>query len=307
MCIRDSPLPRILETDASVNQVFQVGQHSCIITENGTRMACRNCKRYVTTCKVTRANGVTSARCGSKSASPRPRRFWKGETGKAPPSAKKWFPALPAGSLTRGRTKGPRKKKRLEDRPDVPPDDLLDDLPAQVTVEREFGVTGADARNSVTSLPVGSTPARQSVTTFAEASVETASLEANSNAGPSSGSATTLPVPNGPSEVIVWDALLPNSRLSNSCVGIAYPSWYTTRYSFVSWGAVLPFVSVTPTAGPSKIKLSLCVQAATTRNVAVSRTVSAPHFRSTRGWGSAAGHRECSAVLAGQLFLELLL
>eukprot|EP00971_Amphidinium_carterae_P333846 6468831-Amphidinium_carterae.1 len=34
---------------AAVNGVYMVGTHPCIITERGIHMACRNCKRYVTT------------------------------------------------------------------------------------------------------------------------------------------------------------------------------------------------------------------------------------------------------------------
>eukprot|EP00971_Amphidinium_carterae_P170228 3372619-Amphidinium_carterae.2 len=40
-----------LETEASVERVLKIGDHLCVITNSGMRVACRHCKRYVTTYK----------------------------------------------------------------------------------------------------------------------------------------------------------------------------------------------------------------------------------------------------------------
>eukprot|EP00971_Amphidinium_carterae_P106678 2113230-Amphidinium_carterae.1 len=73
---------------------------------------------------------------------------------------------------------------------------MLADLPAQVELDKlEFGVTGSAHSNLVTCSPVGSFPARQFATASAEASVETASLEASLHADALSGSATALHLP----------------------------------------------------------------------------------------------------------------
>eukprot|EP00971_Amphidinium_carterae_P159226 3156742-Amphidinium_carterae.1 len=40
-----------VEVATPTPKVFRVGAHSCIIISDGTRMACRDCKRYVTSNK----------------------------------------------------------------------------------------------------------------------------------------------------------------------------------------------------------------------------------------------------------------
>eukprot|EP00971_Amphidinium_carterae_P047203 929632-Amphidinium_carterae.1 len=79
--------------------------------------------------------------------------------------------------------------------PDEFPIDLArgDTLPRTINPPHLFmaGSWIACAKDS----PVGSSPARQSVTASADASAEAASMESNSNAGPMSGSATAPTVP----------------------------------------------------------------------------------------------------------------
>eukprot|EP00971_Amphidinium_carterae_P204219 4052484-Amphidinium_carterae.2 len=140
------------ETEASVERVFKVGEHLCVITDDGTRMACRHCKRYMTSYKGTRRNLGTLRKQLCKPTKPK-----KGKAGKAPQQQKGGaLPALPPGSLTRGKQNGACKKPRLM--PDREPlHETLDSLQEQV--ELDFGTAEASAGNQGFSVPAGSTTA----------------------------------------------------------------------------------------------------------------------------------------------------
>eukprot|EP00971_Amphidinium_carterae_P065389 1295578-Amphidinium_carterae.1 len=102
-------LEPVEDRQEAVNRVFMVGTHPCIITAGGTRMACKKCSRYVTTYQSKWRNLGTLSRqaCKPKGAQP----------------------ALPPGSLSKGRTKGPNKKLRLLEPAEQAAPLVLSDLP----------------------------------------------------------------------------------------------------------------------------------------------------------------------------------
>eukprot|EP00971_Amphidinium_carterae_P251663 4995828-Amphidinium_carterae.2 len=234
----------------------------------------RHCKRYVTTYKGKWRNLGTLRKQECK---PKAKKKQKGGA----------LPAIPPGSLTHGRNKEPREKPRLDDRPDLPPDDMLADLPAQV--EREFGDTWAEASTSATTQPWE--VLRLYVTASAAANAEAASSEPTCMLARRQEQLVCfhcLPV-------VVRDAVK-QCGLGCGCFfsvkGIRMTGPYEVKLSKC---AVLP----TPNKSQERLPRGLVLQffqAATTRNVAVS----GPPISGMLTGGSAAEHCECSALLAGQ-------
>eukprot|EP00971_Amphidinium_carterae_P312568 6212505-Amphidinium_carterae.1 len=147
---------RVDEHPKAVNRDYMIGTHPCIITEGGTRMACRNCKRYVTTYLGKWRNLGTLRKQECK---PEAKRQAK-RAGKAPQRQKGGaLPAVPPGpltSLTKGRAKGSNKKRKLTERPEPAFAVMLNNL--QAFIEREFGVDDDDivqATASTTSVRLG--------------------------------------------------------------------------------------------------------------------------------------------------------
>eukprot|EP00971_Amphidinium_carterae_P151566 3004684-Amphidinium_carterae.1 len=88
--------------------VNMVGTHPCIITAGGTRMACKKCSRYVATYQGKWRNLDTLSRQACK---PKAKRQAK-PVGKALQKQKGGAqPALPPGTLTKERTKGPTRNR----------------------------------------------------------------------------------------------------------------------------------------------------------------------------------------------------
>eukprot|EP00971_Amphidinium_carterae_P076392 1508691-Amphidinium_carterae.1 len=116
-----------------------VGTHPCIITEGGTRMACKKCSRYVTTYQGKWRNLGTLS---SQDCKPKAKRQAK-RAGKAPQKQKGGAqPALPPSTLSKGlkgRTRGPNivKKPRLQEPAEQEAPLVLSDF--QHLVESEYG------------------------------------------------------------------------------------------------------------------------------------------------------------------------
>eukprot|EP00971_Amphidinium_carterae_P188514 3741938-Amphidinium_carterae.1 len=124
----------------TVNRVFMIGTHPCIITAGGTRMACKKCMRCGTTSGKWRNLGTLR----KQDCKPKAKRQAK-RAGKAPQKQKGGAePALPPGSLSKGRTKGPNKilKRRLSEPAEQSAPLVLNNL--HDLVEREFGESQRD-------------------------------------------------------------------------------------------------------------------------------------------------------------------
>eukprot|EP00971_Amphidinium_carterae_P061465 1216714-Amphidinium_carterae.2 len=107
------------------------------------QMTCKKCARYVTTYKSTWRNLGTLAKQPCK---PKARRQ-KGRAGKAAHKQSGGAkPALPPGTLHRGRTKGPNKKPRILEPAGQAAPLVLGDL--ETEVQRDFGL-GSEARTDL--------------------------------------------------------------------------------------------------------------------------------------------------------------
>eukprot|EP00971_Amphidinium_carterae_P307918 6119410-Amphidinium_carterae.4 len=108
------PTHAALETAGTVNKVFMIGSHSCIMTEGRTRMACKDCKRYIPSYKGRWTDLGTLRACLRQSARDRLKHLNSKKRGA--------LPAPPPGTLKKGREPGQRKKPRLEQRQEeIPP------------------------------------------------------------------------------------------------------------------------------------------------------------------------------------------
>eukprot|EP00971_Amphidinium_carterae_P147269 2918463-Amphidinium_carterae.1 len=103
-------------------------------------MACKKCSRYVTTYQGKWRNLGTLSR---QTCKPKAKRQAK-RAGKAPQKQKGGGqPALPPGSLSKGRTKGPNKKRSFVEPAEQAALLVLSDL--QNLVERKYGESLSDA------------------------------------------------------------------------------------------------------------------------------------------------------------------